>query len=87
MTNFVRLDSRAGLAPVAGAIWGDAYLGRVVLFTLWQAFLSAALAVGLAVPVARALARRTNFPGRGLLLRLFGLPLVIPVIEARNERS
>ena len=73
-----------GAAPagVAGAIWGDAYLGRVVLFTLWQAFLSAALAVGLAVPVARALARRTNFPGRGLLLRLFGLPLVIPVIVA-----
>ncbi len=73
-----------GAAPAgtASTIWGDTYLGRVVVFTLWQAVLSAALAVGLAVPVARALARRTNFPGRGLLLRLFGLPLVIPVIVA-----
>ncbi len=72
----------AATPGAAGAIWGDAYLGRVVAFTLWQASLSAALAVGLAVPVARALARRAAFPGRGLLLRLFGLPLVVPVIVA-----
>ncbi len=69
--------------PVAGtAIWRDPYIGRVVLFTLWQASLSTLLAVGLAVPVARALARRAAFPGREALLRLFGLPLVIPVIVA-----
>ncbi len=69
--------------PVAGtAIWSDPYIGRVVLFTLWQASLSALLAVGLAIPVARALARRAAFPGREALLRLFGLPLVIPVIVA-----
>ncbi|MFQ5785949.1 MAG: thiamine/thiamine pyrophosphate ABC transporter permease [Alphaproteobacteria bacterium] len=67
---------------VATGIRDDAYLGRVVAFTFWQAGLSALLAVGLAVPVARALARRSAFPGREALLRLFGLPLVIPVIVA-----
>jgi len=72
----------AAPAGAAAGVWGDAYLGRVVMFTLWQATLSALLAVGLAVAVARALARRAAFPGRGLLLRLFGLPLVIPVIVA-----
>ncbi len=59
----------------------DAYLWRVVWFTLLQATLSTAISVALAVPVARALARR-RFPGRGLLLRLFSLSLVIPVIVA-----
>ena len=60
---------------------GDAYLWRVVWFTVFQAALSTLLSVALAVPVARALARR-RFPGRGLLLRLFSLSLVIPVIVA-----
>ncbi len=69
-------------AGTAANIWGDAYLGRVIAFTFLQAALSALLAVGLALPVARALARRSAFPGRGALLRLFGLPLVIPVIVA-----
>jgi ABC-type phosphate/phosphonate transport system permease subunit len=69
-------------AGTAADIWGDAYLRRVIAFTFLQAALSALLAVGLALPVARALARRSAFPGRGALLRLFGLPLVIPVIVA-----
>jgi len=64
------------------AVWRDPYIRRVILFTLWQAALSTLLAVGLALPVARALARRAAFPGRTLLLRLFGLPLVVPVIVA-----
>ncbi|MFQ5985263.1 MAG: thiamine/thiamine pyrophosphate ABC transporter permease [Alphaproteobacteria bacterium] len=69
--------------PTSGeSLWRDAYLWRVTLFTIWQASLSAVLAVGLAIPVARALARRSAFPGRTLLLRLFGLPMVIPVIVA-----
>ena len=38
-------------------------------FTLLQSVLSALLSVALAVPVARALARR-RFPGRGLLITL-----------------
>lgn len=64
-----------------GSILGDPYVRRIVVFTLWQAGLSAVLAVGLAIPVARALARR-RFPGRTALLHLFGLPLVLPVIVA-----
>lgn len=59
----------------------DAYLWRVVRFTLLQATLSTLLSVALAIPVARALARR-QFPGRGLLLRVFALSLVIPTIVA-----
>jgi hypothetical protein len=72
-----------GTAPLdLGAIAGDGYLRHVLLFTTIQALLSALLSVGLALPVARALARRTRFPGRTLLLRLFGLPMVMPAIIA-----
>jgi thiamine transport system permease protein len=72
-----------GTAPHALAdVYADRYLRHVLLFTTLQAVLSALLSVGLAVPVARALARRTRFPGRTLLLRLFGLPMVMPAIVA-----
>lgn len=50
-------------------------------FTLTQASLSALLSVGLAIPVARALARR-RFPGRSLLIALLGAPFILPVIVA-----
>lgn len=63
------------------ALLDDTYLRRVIGFTLTQAALSTVLSVGLAIPVARALARR-SFRGRGWLLRLYGLPLVIPAIVA-----
>lgn len=65
----------------AASLWRDAYLRRVVLFTFWQAFLSTLLSVGFALPVARALARR-RFIGHAWLIKLFGLPLVIPTIVA-----
>ena len=52
-----------------------------VRFTLWQAFLSAVISVVLAIPVARALARR-RFPGRSLLVTLLGAPFILPVIVA-----
>ncbi|SEC54365.1 thiamine/thiamine pyrophosphate ABC transporter permease ThiP [Rhodobacter sp. 24-YEA-8] len=50
-------------------------------FTLLQAGLSALISVALAVPVARALARR-RFPLRGLLITLMGAPFLLPVIVA-----
>ncbi|HHI82923.1 MAG TPA: thiamine/thiamine pyrophosphate ABC transporter permease ThiP, partial [Rhizobiales bacterium] len=56
----------------------DAYYARVIGFTLWQAGLSAILSAGLAVPVARALARQSGFAGRTQLLWLFALPLALP---------
>jgi len=50
-------------------------------FTLVQAVLSAIISVGLAIPVARALARR-QFVGRGALITLLGAPFILPVIVA-----
>ncbi len=52
-----------------------------IRFTIVQAVISAALSVGLAIPVARALARRRFF-GRGLLVTLLGAPFILPVIVA-----
>ena len=54
----------------------------IIRFTLWQAALSTLLSVGLAVPLARALARRGHFPGRRLILRLSSLSLIIPTMVA-----
>ena len=64
-----------GLSGLGRADWG------ALRFTLTQAALSALLSVGLAVPVARALARRA-FPGRGLLVTVLGAPFILPVIVA-----
>ncbi len=50
-------------------------------FTLWQALWSAALSTLLAVPVARALARR-DFRGRRLMIAALGAPFILPVIAA-----
>lgn len=52
-----------------------------VRFTVLQALVSATLSLVLAIPVARALARR-RFPGRGLLVTLLGAPFLLPVIVA-----
>src|SRR6056297_3262574 len=50
-------------------------------FTVVQAALSALLSVGLAIPVARALARR-RFKGRRGLIAVLGAPFILPVIVA-----
>ena len=80
----------AGLFPVIAIGLGegtdlnrllDAYFFRVLIFTVVQASLSTLLSILLALPVARALARR-QFLGRGLALRLFALPLALPAIVA-----
>ena len=64
------------------ALDGWAFAARVTGFTLWQAALSTILSLLFAVPVARALARRPRFPGRGLLVGALALPLVLPAIVA-----
>ncbi|MEM7709179.1 MAG: thiamine/thiamine pyrophosphate ABC transporter permease ThiP [Pseudomonadota bacterium] len=76
------------LAPLAAlALRAEGWTGltprdwAAIRFTLWQAAASAALSVLLAVPVARALARR-RFPGRGLVVLLLGAPFILPVIVA-----
>ena len=65
-----------------GSLGSLGYVVSITLFTLWQAGLSTALSLLLAVPLARALARRPRFPGRGALLGLLALPLVIPALVA-----
>ncbi len=68
----LRAEPGRGLGP---ADWA------AVRFTLVQAVISAALSLALAVPVARALARR-RFPGRALMLTLLGAPFLLPAIVA-----
>jgi thiamine transport system permease protein len=73
------------LVAVAFAATGPGRLGpaevAAIRFTLLQAVLSAAVSVTLAIPVARALARR-RFRGRRLLVALMGAPFILPVIVA-----
>ena len=79
------------LVPLAMVIWRAGGLGALgglgaadyaaIRFSLWQAVLSATISVVLAIPVARALARR-QFPLRGALITLLGAPFILPVIVA-----
>jgi len=65
-------DIGAGLSP---ADWS------AIRFTVTQAIVSAFISVALAIPTARALARR-QFRGRNLLITLLGAPFLLPVIVA-----
>jgi thiamine transport system permease protein len=76
------------LAPVAAVLWragGGGWPGpadwAALRFTLTQATLSALISVALAIPAARALARR-RFAGRRLLITALGAPFILPVIVA-----
>ena len=81
-TTALALTALAAAAGPADRFLIDGYVGRVAAFTILQAALSTAVSVLPGIAVARALARRPHFPGRTALLRLFGLPLVIPSIVA-----
>lgn len=65
-----------------GAVIGDGYIRHVIGFTVWQASLSTLLSIAFAIPVARALARRPDLPGREWLRTLFAMPFLTPVIVA-----
>jgi thiamine transport system permease protein len=79
---FAGLLAEAVSDPSGAAGAFDAYLGRIVRFTLWQAALSTLLSVAPAILVARALSRHPSFPGRSLVLSLFAVPLGLPAIVA-----
>ncbi|PZQ95482.1 MAG: thiamine/thiamine pyrophosphate ABC transporter permease ThiP [Cereibacter sphaeroides] len=66
---------RADTARLGSADWAALW------FTLVSSLSAAAVSVGLAVPAARALARR-RFPGRGLFVSLMGAPFLLPVVVA-----
>lgn len=57
------------------------YLWRIVRFSLWQAFLSSVISIGLAIPIASALMHR-QFWGRNALFQLFAVSMVVPSIVA-----
>ncbi|MGI9390408.1 MAG: thiamine/thiamine pyrophosphate ABC transporter permease ThiP, partial [Boseongicola sp.] len=78
------LVAATSIAVIAAADGGRGFTAAdwtAIRFTIWQAALSAGISVALAVPVARALARR-RFPGRGILITLLGAPFLLPVIVA-----
>jgi len=64
-----------GLTALRSAEWA------AVRFTLTQALWSAGLSVLLAIPIARALARR-QFTGRAWLITLMGAPFILPTLVA-----
>src|SRR5688500_5882891 len=68
----LRADPGRGLGP---AEWA------ALRFTLVQALLSASISTAVAVPAARALARR-RFPGRAAMVALMGAPFLLPAIVA-----
>ncbi|MGA0714776.1 MAG: thiamine/thiamine pyrophosphate ABC transporter permease ThiP, partial [Gemmobacter sp.] len=68
----------AGLGQGGGLAAADL---AAVRFTLVQAAISAVVSVALAVPVARALARR-RFAGRAAFVTALGAPFLMPVIVA-----
>lgn len=67
-------------ADTASADVLDAYTLRILRFTLWQATLSTVLSIALGLPVALALARQRDFPGRIWIIRLMAVPMGLPVI-------
>jgi thiamine transport system permease protein len=75
------LIAAAGSSTQQSALY-DSYIWRVARFTLLQAALSTLLSVALAIPLARAIARRPEFFGRSLLIRLLAVPIGLPPIIA-----
>ena len=75
------------LAPLLAVGWRGAGVSlgpadwAAVRFSVTQALLSAAFSTLLAIPVARALARR-RFPGRNALITLMGAPFLLPAVVA-----
>lgn len=77
--NFASLAAVAWRAEGGGALRPSDW--AAVQFTLGQAFVSAAISVILAVPLARALGRR-RFAGRSAVVLLLGAPFILPTLVA-----
>jgi len=95
MTGWIAFSSLVGIVLAAlgglllqapainiGQLFADGEIIRILRATLLQASLSALLSILLAIPFARALARRQRFWGRSLLIQLSSLSLVIPSMVA-----
>ena len=75
----IKLVALGGWAAAA-AVVTDPYILRVLRLTLWQAALSTLLSLAFAIPVARALARQRDFPGRIWIVRLLAVPMGLPAL-------
>ncbi len=82
LAGLLQLASLPGFEPENLAFWQSDYIVRALQFSLWQAALSALLSIIPALWVARALFYFRNGLAKRLILRLFGLPLVVPSIVA-----
>lgn len=58
----------------------DSRIYSLLKFTLYQAFLSTLLSLGVGILLAWALAHQPHFKGRGLLVALFSSSLVLPTL-------
>jgi thiamine transport system permease protein len=74
----LRLSFADGLGGLLEAL-AEPYYRRVLWFTLWQALLSTALTLALGLPGAYVFARY-EFPGKGLLRAVAGVPFVMPTV-------
>lgn len=74
---FALLSFDAG-ASASGIL--DPYTLRILRFTVYQATLSTLLSIILGLPVALALSRQREFPGRIWIIRLMAVPMGLPVI-------
>jgi thiamine transport system permease protein len=61
------------------ALWQEAYFGRVLWFTTWQASVSTLLTLLAGMPAAYVFAHY-RFPGKGLLQALTTIPFVLPTV-------
>jgi len=69
---------RLDLTPIA-SLWQEAYFGRALWFTTWQATLSTALTLLIGMPAAFVFARY-RFPLKNILRALTTIPFVLPAM-------
>lgn len=73
-----RPDGMLDLSAFARLFSSEIYF-NTFSFTIWQAFLSTALTVGLALPASLVFARY-SFPGQSLIMSVATLPFVLPTV-------
>ncbi len=82
LAGLLQLSTIPGFESANLAFWQSPYIINALQFSLWQAACSTVLSVLPAIWVARALFYSDHPFWQGLILRLFGLPLVVPSIVA-----
>lgn len=82
LAGLLQLSAMPGFETENLAFWQSPYIVGALTFSLWQAALSTLLSVLPALWVARALFYSRHPRWQRLILRLFGLPLVVPSIVA-----